>query len=209
MCYVRISVLRLWLILWPFHVHLKRMCIHQLLSVVFHKYQVRVIQIFYVLIDFWGSAFINYWEKMLKFLAMIVEFSIFLFNSFPFCFIRFEALLLRACVFVIIMSSWWNDIFIIIRYPSWSLALLLNSISLCLVSVILPPFLCSLYVECAFLETVWTWSYFFIRSVFAFWHMDILYTVNATIDTARFESTILLMVCLNSLFLCSSFYALL
>lgn len=52
-------------------------------------------------------------SEVLKSPAIVVELSIFLFNSVSLCFINFGALLLGACMFTVVMSSCWTDLFTI------------------------------------------------------------------------------------------------
>ena len=74
------------------------MCIFLLLVGMSYKYQLNqvidsTVQIFYILTNFY-ICFVNYQESKLKFLTVIVSFTISSGDSFSFCSIYFEALLL-------------------------------------------------------------------------------------------------------------------
>lgn len=66
------------------------------------------------------SSLISCWERGIKFSNYNCGFVYFPFSFISFCFIYFGAPLFGAYIFRIAISSWKNDSFIIIRWPSLS-----------------------------------------------------------------------------------------
>lgn len=60
-----------------------------------------------------------------KISTMMVDLSIFPYNSAKFCSIYFEAMLLGASKFRIVITSWWIESFSIMKWPSLFIARLL------------------------------------------------------------------------------------
>lgn len=101
-----------------------------------------------ILIYFFTCS-VNYWGSDVKILAYICEFAYFFVLSILLH--GFEFLLLDACIFRVVMSSWWIDIFTMLKGPSLSLVKLLVSRSpLSDVNIVTSVFLLTVCTEYLF-----------------------------------------------------------
>lgn len=75
-------------------------------------------EIFVSLLIFWWVDLFTFENGVLKFPTIIYECPISLFNSVPFCLIRFRGLLLGVYIFITIKSSLWSHPFIVIKCHS-------------------------------------------------------------------------------------------
>ena len=118
-----------------------------------------VIQAFCFLVYFLTSCSIHYWKWGTD-VSSYYWLSVSPFTSDSYCFMYLRVLLSGAYIFIIIISSWWIDHFVVIKYPSSLVIVCLilyywsSHSSLILAIVFLEYFLLSFYLHiiCIFLN---------------------------------------------------------
>ena len=88
-----------------------------LLVGVFYRYLLGLVGLWYsnLLFSSQFSASFHYWKWWLKSPTIILNLFIFSVNSVSFCFMYFGALLLGVYTFIIAISAWWIDFYIMIK----------------------------------------------------------------------------------------------